>query len=112
MNGNDAAINVLFGTALLIVAIASYFLPTIIASNRGHQSTNAIAILNLLLGWTAIGWIFALVWACTHVHERFDAKCPFCLAAIPSAATRCSHCTSPLAQPSASLRGRRARSRW
>jgi hypothetical protein len=39
-----------------------YFLPTIIASNRGH-SVAGILLLNLLIGWTGIGWIILLLWA-------------------------------------------------
>ena len=39
-----------------------YFLPTIIASNRGH-SVAGILLLNLFFGWTGIGWIILLVWA-------------------------------------------------
>lgn len=97
---------------LIGIAILVYFLPTIVASNRKHPSVGGITALNVLLGWTAIGWIAALIWSCSGDYERLDAKCPFCLAAIPSAAVRCSHCTSPLAQRSAPARGVQTRSRW
>ena len=40
-----------------------YFLPAIIAFARSKRDAGAILVLNLLLGWTAIGWIIALVWA-------------------------------------------------
>lgn len=40
-----------------------YFLPSIIAIARSKRDTTAILVLNLLLGWTAIGWVIALVWA-------------------------------------------------
>jgi len=40
-----------------------YFLPSIIALARSKRDTTAIFVLNLLLGWTAIGWVIALVWA-------------------------------------------------
>lgn len=43
--------------------LAIYFLPTIVASNRSHASTGAIFVLNLLLGWTLLGWVAALVWS-------------------------------------------------
>ncbi len=46
---------------LAVLAIL-YFLPTIIASNRGHGVTG-ILCLNLLFGWTGIGWIIMLLWA-------------------------------------------------
>jgi hypothetical protein len=40
-----------------------YFLPAIIAFARSKRDSGAILVLNLLLGWTAIGWVIALVWA-------------------------------------------------
>jgi len=48
---------------LIVLAIftAIYLLPTIVASTRGHQSAVAIFFLNLLLGWTLIGWVVAVV---------------------------------------------------
>jgi hypothetical protein len=41
-----------------------YMLPWAIAATRGKSNHGAIAVLNLLLGWTVIGWIVALVMAC------------------------------------------------
>jgi Superinfection immunity protein len=40
-----------------------YFLPSIIALARNKRDIASIFVLNFLLGWTAIGWIIALVWA-------------------------------------------------
>ena len=40
-----------------------YFLPSIIAFSRSKRDAVSILVLNLLLGWTAIGWVVALVWA-------------------------------------------------
>jgi hypothetical protein len=40
-----------------------YFLPSIIAAARSKRDLVSIFVLNLLLGWTAIGWVIALVWA-------------------------------------------------
>jgi Superinfection immunity protein len=40
-----------------------YFLPSIIAFARSKRDSTSILVLNLLLGWTAIGWVIALVWA-------------------------------------------------
>jgi hypothetical protein len=50
---------------MLTVGSLIYFLPSIIALLRGHLSTFAIFLLNLLLGWTLIGWIIALIWSCS-----------------------------------------------
>ena len=40
-----------------------YFVPTFIALFTGRRNTKAIFAFNLLLGWTIIGWAFALIWA-------------------------------------------------
>lgn len=53
---------------LILIAIALYFLPTIVAANRGHNNHLSIFILNLLLGWTFVGWVVALVWACANTQ--------------------------------------------
>jgi hypothetical protein len=46
---------------LTILALL-YFLPTIIAANRGHGVVG-ILLLNLFFGWTGIGWLAMLLWA-------------------------------------------------
>ena len=40
-----------------------YFLPSIIALARSKHNMVTILLLNFFLGWTAIGWIVALVMA-------------------------------------------------
>ena len=47
----------------LAIILAFYFLPTIVAYNKEHQSWTALFFLNLFLGWTLVGWVIALVWA-------------------------------------------------
>lgn len=42
-----------------------YVLPTLIAAYRNHHSRTPIIWINVLLGWSVIGWIVALVWAFT-----------------------------------------------
>jgi len=39
------------------------FIPTFVAFARGHPQRAGIFILNLLLGWTGIGWLAALIWS-------------------------------------------------
>jgi hypothetical protein len=51
--------------ALLALFTLFYLLPYAVAGYRGHPSKGTIAVLNLFAGWTFIGWIAALVWACT-----------------------------------------------
>jgi hypothetical protein len=43
-----------------------YFLPSILALARNKRDTLSIFLLNFFLGWTAIGWVIALVWAVKH----------------------------------------------
>jgi hypothetical protein len=52
---------------------SAYFLPWFIAMGRDHHQRSAIAVLNLLAGWTLIGWVVALVWSCTAVHAPMKA---------------------------------------
>ena len=38
-----------------------YALPFLVAGLRKHRNLAAIGLLNLLLGWTIVGWVGALV---------------------------------------------------
>lgn len=58
----------LYGLAVFLLLLAFYFLPYVVAAARKHHNTPAILVFNLLLGWTVIGWILALVWASTKVE--------------------------------------------
>ena len=51
---------------ILVLVPAVYAIPSIVAFKRGHQNKNAILALNILLGWTFLGWVAALVWALTQ----------------------------------------------
>ena len=53
----------LAGILLLVVGIAAYFIPTIIAFKKERDNRVSILALNLLLGWSLIGWVVSLVWA-------------------------------------------------
>jgi Superinfection immunity protein len=46
----------------LFFAILLYFVPSILAHKK--RDFPVIFVVNLLFGWTVIGWIIALVWAC------------------------------------------------
>lgn len=61
-----------FGALICVglISLPLYFIPTFVAWQRGHQNTAAIAILNLLGGWTIVGYIAALVWSFTTVEKR------------------------------------------
>lgn len=50
---------------ILAVFTLGYFLPWAIAATRGKSNAGMIGLLNLLIGWSLIGWIVALVMACS-----------------------------------------------
>lgn len=57
---------VLSALLVLVIALAAYFLPTIIAFVRGHASKWGIFATNLLLGWSLIFWIVTLIWSLSN----------------------------------------------
>lgn len=59
-----------FALFVIAVMVALYFLPAIIAYKRNHHNRLAILVMDLLVGWSFIGWAIALVWACTAVKQE------------------------------------------
>ena len=69
----------------LLFLILMYFLPAIIG--RDKHDAAGIFLLNLFVGWTVIGWVIALIWACIaepRAHVRF----------VPVAGRFCCQCGS------------------
>jgi hypothetical protein len=62
--------SVLVSLIFLAVVLALYFAPAWAAYCNHKTNTPAIFVLNLLLGWTFIGWVIAMVWAVTKDTER------------------------------------------
>lgn len=60
------------GNLVLFILLALYFLPSVIAFSRDHHDKFGIFALDLLLGWTVLGWIAALVWSLTAVNRPPD----------------------------------------
>ena len=56
---------------ILTVLSLGYMLPWAIAATRGKSNSVAVGLVNFLLGWTFIGWIVALVMACTSHQVAF-----------------------------------------
>lgn len=54
---------VLQSNVMKFMAIALYLLPAVIAWSRSHHNKAPILLLNLLLGWTVVGWLAALIWS-------------------------------------------------
>lgn len=70
--------------AALAALVPLYLLPAYVAYRRGHRNSVAILALNLLLGWTLLGWTVALVWALLahpddpRAVEVAHYQCPRC----------------------------------
>jgi hypothetical protein len=48
----------------LLFLLGLYFMPTIVAVSRKVRHQGSVAVLNIFLGWTLIGWVVALAMAC------------------------------------------------
>jgi hypothetical protein len=60
---NQASLDSTAEALLWIIGAVAYLIPIIIAGVRNCKSTAAIVIIDLLLGWTFVGWVVALSWA-------------------------------------------------
>lgn len=62
-------IEVLLSFLVLLIGVFGptlYFLPTFLAYRNRQRDFKAIALTNLLAGWTIVGWIVAIVWSVTE----------------------------------------------
>lgn len=62
----DVFILLLFSGLVIFV----YLLPSFVALQRKHANTTAICVLNILIGWSFIGWVAALVWALVNSGDK------------------------------------------
>ena len=49
--------------SILGLAAGFYCLPSIVALSRRHPRAGDIVVLNILAGWTVVGWLIAFVWS-------------------------------------------------
>jgi hypothetical protein len=64
----------LFG---LIFGLVLLFLPTVVARSRNHPNTLVIFLVNLFFGWTFVGWVVSLLWACARVPHPMLYRRPY-----------------------------------
>ena len=86
---------------ILLPVAALYFLPSIVAEVKNHHSSGLVFLVNLLAGWTLIGWIAALIWAGSGpfrsasgsvVTRQTHVRCPDCAELVLREAKICKHC--------------------
>lgn len=61
MSSDDAFLTLLIVLISVLIGLFIYFIPSSVAKHK--KNANAIFWVNLLFGWSAIGWIVALIWA-------------------------------------------------
>jgi hypothetical protein len=57
--------SMVIGLLFIVIVIAMYVLPTVVAMLRKHRQLPAIALVNILFGWSVIGWVAAMIWSLT-----------------------------------------------
>lgn len=83
---------------LAVFLVIFYFLPAASAYSRKHKSRSAILLVNLVLGWTIVGWLWAAIWCSTGNLEepgpdpKLHVKCPDCRELVLRDARKCKHC--------------------
>jgi hypothetical protein len=55
--------SVIFVLILIGISVALYMLPSIVGWRRHVVNIGSIVTVNLLLGWTLVGWVVALAMA-------------------------------------------------
>src|SRR5260221_12367546 len=56
-----------------LISAAAYFTPAIVALVRRVPNAGSVIVIDLLLGWTIVGWIVALAMACRSKAPRHYA---------------------------------------
>lgn len=74
---SNSSDNEAFAIGFIIILLAfvfGYFLPSIIAFNRGHPNRWLIFVINAAFGVTFFGWLICLVWALNAIHKPIQGE--------------------------------------
>lgn len=81
----------MFGLLLPTITALLYLVPTLVAVGRRARLTIVVVMLNLLLGWTILGWIIAMLIASTSRKRSGEEEA----AQIPSVGSAGKHGRRP-----------------
>jgi hypothetical protein len=81
----------MFPVITALVVIPAYFAPTFGAASRDNSNAGAVAVVNVILGWTCIGWIVALAMAAGGVPSA-QRRVPY-VSALPASANAATNAT-------------------
>jgi hypothetical protein len=59
---------------MIPLAAILYLLPSVVASLRSHHRTAHVLAINILLGWTVVGWLYSLERATSPIRRGADDR--------------------------------------
>lgn len=60
------------GLAALIAALLVYLLPSLFAAHRDAPQLRRVVLVDVLLGWTVVGWLYCLI----RARRRLQVAAP------------------------------------
>lgn len=78
--------DIIIGFIVFVISVGIFFLPTLYAGKK--TGWVLVFLVNLLTGWTIIGWFVALIISATLPTYR----CSICKGEVEKGVKKCKHC--------------------
>ena len=62
------------GLAAVVAALLLYLLPLLLAAKRDAPQLRRVVLVDVLLGWTVVGWLYYLALACRRAQLPAPAR--------------------------------------